>query len=94
MTDYKEQKAIYDEVQEPMKDVNNRVSADEAFNPMTRLEKAKELRPGLTEVDLLIHRCPSQIFGKGFPHIFVCDFGEDSYDNKICKACWNEEYKE
>jgi len=92
MTDYKEQKAIYDEVQEPMKDVNNRVSADEAFNPMTRLEKAKELRPDLKNDTLIVEcMCPAFVLGKSFPGPAICGVPPMVHN---CLACWNEEYKE
>jgi len=53
---------------------------------MTRLEKAKELHPELTEDEIIEGKCPSDLFD--IETVF-CDTGADE-----CAVCWNEEYKE
>ena len=57
---------------------------------MTRLEKAKEIRPDLTE-DEIIHACPDDILDMEWP-MDEC-LGRPDIEG-ICCSCWNEPYEE
>ena len=57
--------------------------------PMTRLEKAKELRPGLTEEKIVQGNCPFSILPMD-----NIDCPKNGETKDICPICWNEEYKE
>lgn len=59
---------------------------------LTRLDKALELRPELTERDIKTKICPRDIFGAGFPSAMGCNY--DGGNPEVCEKCWNEPYKD
>lgn len=61
---------------------------------ITRLQKAMELRPDLSEYFILNTFCPADIYprivNKGI-RASSCAFG---YSSEKCRMCWNEPYEE
>jgi len=57
---------------------------------MTCLQKAKELRPGLSKNEIIDECCPGHILGRKYPTCMNCNAQTD----EDCTIHWNEEYKE
>jgi hypothetical protein len=72
---------------------------------MTRLEKARQLKPGMSDRKIM-ELCPWRFFG--WPqkpeqrYSFRCEEnaahiqGEtyDQWEKRVCRPCWNQPYKE
>ncbi len=56
------------------------------FTFTTRLEKARELCPDITEEDMIQHKCPGECIKRLAD--MVCP------EVITCKACWNMKYTE
>jgi hypothetical protein len=60
---------------------------------MTRLEKARELHPVLTD-KLIIAECPEYLLPIQTVECPITEHENSDHRQTMCELCWNKEYKE